>query len=65
MRGRPIVVETDVQATETIAVTAAAAHPHETGGLLLGWWDTDRIVVRFALEVRDGACQMACVTRSS
>jgi integrative and conjugative element protein (TIGR02256 family) len=33
---------------------AAAASPRETGGLLIGWWERDVIVVRHAIEVPDG-----------
>jgi integrative and conjugative element protein (TIGR02256 family) len=33
---------------------AAAASPRETGGLLLGWWEANVIVVRHAIEVPDG-----------
>lgn len=40
-------------AIATISTAAATAHPHETGGLLLGWWDSGRIVVRYAIEVPD------------
>lgn len=32
---------------------AAAAHPRETGGLLLGWWDDGIPVVVTAIEVPD------------
>jgi proteasome lid subunit RPN8/RPN11 len=32
---------------------AAAAAPKETGGLLLGWWDGPRVIVRHAVEVPD------------
>jgi integrative and conjugative element protein (TIGR02256 family) len=37
----------------TISSAAAAAQPCETGGLLLGWWDDGRVVVRYAVEVAD------------
>jgi hypothetical protein len=37
-----------------LRTAAGAAEPRETGGLLLGWWDTrDAIVVRHAIEVPD------------
>ncbi|WP_327640858.1 Mov34/MPN/PAD-1 family protein [Kribbella sp. NBC_00482] len=32
---------------------ATAAAPRETGGLLLGWWDDDALVVRHAVEAPD------------
>lgn len=34
---------------------AAVAAPRETGGVLLGWWDDDMVVVRHAIEVPDKA----------
>jgi proteasome lid subunit RPN8/RPN11 len=40
-------------AATLIAAAAAAARPCETGGLLLGWWDSGRVVVRYAIEVTD------------
>lgn len=39
----------------TITATAGRAAPLETGGLLLGWWDSDRVMVRSAVEVVDPA----------
>jgi len=37
-----------------LRTAAKAAEPRETGGLLLGWWDTsDAITVRHAIEVPD------------
>ena len=53
MTDTPVVVDVHPEADEMIAVAAAAAHPRETGGLLLGWWDADRVVVRHAVEVPD------------
>ena len=41
--------------TRAIDTAAASAYPRETGGLLLGWWDTDGIVVAQAIEVIDPA----------
>jgi proteasome lid subunit RPN8/RPN11 len=35
----------------TAAATAAA--PKETGGVLLGWWDGDTVVIRHAVEAPD------------
>ncbi|WP_179855076.1 Mov34/MPN/PAD-1 family protein [Paractinoplanes atraurantiacus] len=40
-------------ARQTIATAAERAHPLEAGGLLLGWWDRDAIVVRAAVDVVD------------
>jgi proteasome lid subunit RPN8/RPN11 len=53
--GAPVILDVHSDAIEVIATAAAAAHPRETGGLLLGWWDADRIVVRHAVEVPDPA----------
>lgn len=36
-----------------MAAFAVAAAPKETGGLLLGWWEGDTVVVRHAVEVPD------------
>jgi proteasome lid subunit RPN8/RPN11 len=36
-----------------MTASAAAAAPRETGGVLLGWWDGDTVVVRHAIEVPD------------
>jgi len=40
-----------------LSSAARAALPNETGGLLLGWWDTldavDAVIVRHAIEVPD------------
>jgi proteasome lid subunit RPN8/RPN11 len=47
----PIDVHAD--ATKLIAAAAAVARPRETGGLLLGWWDSGRVAVRSAVEVTD------------
>ncbi|MGW4830805.1 Mov34/MPN/PAD-1 family protein [Amycolatopsis japonica] len=41
------------EVTLTIAAAAAAAHPRETGGVLLGWWLDERIMVHYAVEVPD------------
>jgi integrative and conjugative element protein (TIGR02256 family) len=48
---------------DVIATAATAAHPRETGGLLLGWWDTDKVVVRHAVEVPDPAATTNSWTR--
>jgi len=49
----PVTVEVNPDVLGLIVAAAAAAHPRETGGLLLGWWDVGRIVVRRAVEVPD------------
>jgi proteasome lid subunit RPN8/RPN11 len=36
-----------------MAAAATAAAPWETGGLLLGWWEGDQVIVRHAVEVPD------------
>lgn len=41
------------EAATAIRDLAAAAHPRETGGLLLGWWNEKVPVVRDAIEVLD------------
>lgn len=37
----------------TLRQLATSAHPHETGGLLLGWWDDGLPVVTDAVELAD------------
>jgi integrative and conjugative element protein (TIGR02256 family) len=51
-------------ATRTIDAAAASAYPRETGGLLLGWWDIDGIVVAQAIEVIDPAATTDSWSRS-
>jgi hypothetical protein len=41
------------EAAATVRDLSARAHPRETGGLLLGWWDHELPVVRAAVEVPD------------
>ncbi|WP_448629549.1 Mov34/MPN/PAD-1 family protein [Cellulomonas soli] len=53
MTDSPVVVDVHPDVDEVIAAAAAAAHPRETGGLLLGWWNAHRVVVRHAVEVPD------------
>lgn len=48
-----VMVDVHPDATKVIAAAAVAAHPRETGGLLLGWWDARYVVVRHAVEVPD------------
>lgn len=49
----PVVIHPDVR--HTITEAAGRAAPLEAGGLLLGWWDSDRVIVRSAVEVVDPA----------
>ncbi|MBK6872811.1 MAG: Mov34/MPN/PAD-1 family protein [Kineosporiaceae bacterium] len=49
--GLPVQVHPDAHAMVTQA--ASAAHPQETGGLLLGWWQAGSVVLRYAVEVID------------
>lgn len=51
------------EAALAIAAAARSSHPQETGGLLLGWWDAHRIVVRDAVEVVDPAAGPSSWTR--
>jgi proteasome lid subunit RPN8/RPN11 len=60
MRPAPLAVDVHADVTTLIAAAAASAHPRETGGLLLGWWDGGRVAVRHAVEVPD-----PCATTSS
>lgn len=59
----PTLVKVDPQAEHAVTAAAVTAHPRETGGLLLGWWDTGRIVVRFAVEVPDAQATTNSWTR--
>ena len=64
MTRAPLRVEVHPDATEVIAVAAQAAHPRETGGVLLGWWDGDNVVVRRAVEVPDPQASTTSWTRN-
>lgn len=48
-----IIVDVHPDAAQVVSNAAAAALPRETGGLLLGWWDASKIIVRHAVEVPD------------
>jgi proteasome lid subunit RPN8/RPN11 len=48
-----VAVPLSATTTRTIRQLAAAAHPRETGGLLLGWWDQSAPIVCAAVEVPD------------
>lgn len=63
MKGTQVIVDVHPDATEVIAASARFAHPRETGGLLLGWWDPGRIVVRHAVEVPDPAASTSSWSR--
>ncbi|MEU7961357.1 Mov34/MPN/PAD-1 family protein [Micromonospora humida] len=49
----PAVIHSD--ARQTMNEAAGRAAPLEAGGLLLGWWDSDRVIIRSAVEVVDPA----------
>ena len=49
----PVQADVHADAVDVISTAATAAYPRETGGLLVGWWDTDRVVVRYAIVVPD------------
>lgn len=53
MRQALLAVDVHADVTAGIAAATASAHPRETGGLLLGWWDDGRVAVRHAVEVPD------------
>jgi integrative and conjugative element protein (TIGR02256 family) len=53
MRKLQVGIRLHVDARRAIAAAAAAGHPKETGGVLLGWWDDGNVVVRDAIEVAD------------
>ncbi|RKT53561.1 Mov34/MPN/PAD-1 family protein [Saccharothrix australiensis] len=53
MKPRKAQAEVHADAATTISELASAAHPRETGGLLLGWWVSGRVVIRYAIEVPD------------
>lgn len=53
MRRRPVQIELSPRALAIVRAAARRSHPTETGGLLLGWWDSGRIVVDTAAEVLD------------
>ncbi len=49
----PVMIHSD--ARQTIDEAARRAAPLEAGGLLLGWWDNEIVIVRSAVEVVDPA----------
>lgn len=46
-------VDLHPDAAELIHSRAVVSRPRETGGLLLGWWDGETTVIRYAVEVTD------------
>jgi proteasome lid subunit RPN8/RPN11 len=56
-------VELDPDVAEDIAAAANRAAPRETGGLLLGWWAGEAIVVRRMVEVPDPEATAVTWTR--
>ncbi|WP_158698033.1 Mov34/MPN/PAD-1 family protein [Streptomyces prunicolor] len=51
-------------ALDVIRAAASAAGRTETGGLLLGWWEGDAIVARYAIEVPDPDATSSSWTRA-
>jgi integrative and conjugative element protein (TIGR02256 family) len=49
--------------TTAISAAATAAAPRETGGVLLGWWNTEAVVVRHTVEVSDPSATSVAWTR--
>jgi proteasome lid subunit RPN8/RPN11 len=49
----PVAVDLTGTVLDEVRAAASAATPRETGGLLLGWWDEDGVVIRHAIEVPD------------
>lgn len=47
-----------------LTATARSREPKETGGLLVGWWDRDKIVIRHILEVPDNDATASSWTRN-
>lgn len=52
-RGRSLRVNVSRQALDSIQRAAEQAHPRETGGVLLGWWQDPAVWVELAVEVPD------------
>jgi proteasome lid subunit RPN8/RPN11 len=48
-----VTVQVTGPAESELADLARAAFPREAGGLLLGWWDGDGVIVRHAIDVPD------------
>lgn len=64
MRGAVLNGHVHDDAQATIAAASVAAEPFETGGILLGWWKDDAVVVRYAVEVQDQAATSSGWTRN-
>lgn len=50
---RKVSIRIGTSVASAVNVYAESAHPSETGGLLLGWWENGVIVVDGAVEVKD------------
>ncbi len=61
LSSQPVRIHDD--ATSSIHACAEQSRQRETGGLLLGWWETDAIVVRHAIEVSDPEATATSWTR--
>jgi len=60
---RPVVIRIADAAVTTINAASERSAPYETGGLLLGWWEADSIVIADALEVVDAAATTSSWSR--
>lgn len=65
MRLGRLVIDLHAEAESSIRRLATAAGEIETGGLLLGWWDTGRIVVWQVAEVPDPRATSSSWTRDA
>ena len=63
MRRLPVKATLHLELITALADAARAAGPTETGGLLLGWWSDEGIVVRHAIEVIDPDATASSWTR--
>lgn len=60
---RRFVVRLSATASTLIHTASERAKPTETGGLLLGWWEANTIVIADAVEVVDSGATHASWTR--
>jgi proteasome lid subunit RPN8/RPN11 len=52
-RAAPVQISLSGRARSVVDSAAAHAHPRETGGILIGWWDNPAVHVELAVEVPD------------
>lgn len=52
-RVAPVQIGLSRHALSVVERAAARAHPWETGGILLGWWEEPAVLVELAVEVPD------------